>query len=163
MLTGEQVQSARIMVRLKQPELAERAGVSVGTVKRLEQTQGAISANVNTVLAVKTALEDAGAVFIAAGDGMGPGVRLRGAEIERAVQQPAAQAPETLREALTAYFAEEPARLGEWTFPEDVTPKAAADAVASDAREYRGALEALEDEEAETAKRAAAILRAVLG
>jgi transcriptional regulator with XRE-family HTH domain len=76
-LTGEQVQAARIMAHLKQPELAERAGVSLGTVKRLEQTEGLISANVNTVVAIQRALEAAGVVFILDGDGMGPGVRLR--------------------------------------------------------------------------------------
>lgn len=80
MLTGEQVQAARVMVHLKQPELAERAGISLGTVKRLEQTEGLISANVNTVMAIQRALEAAGVVFIPEGDGMGPGVRLREAK-----------------------------------------------------------------------------------
>lgn len=77
MLTGEQVQAARVLVRLKQPELAERAGLSVDTVKRIEGTRGMVNATVSTVLAIQRALEAAGAVFIPDGDGMGPGVRLR--------------------------------------------------------------------------------------
>ncbi len=76
MLTGEQIQAARTLVRMKQPELAAQAGVSVETVKRLEGARGMVSANTGTVIAIKRTLEAAGVIFIDE-NGEGPGVRLR--------------------------------------------------------------------------------------
>lgn len=73
-LTGEQVRAARAMARIEQVDLAERAGVSVDTIKRLERTAGPLSANVATVEAVQRALESAGIEFTNGGQ---PGVRMR--------------------------------------------------------------------------------------
>jgi transcriptional regulator with XRE-family HTH domain len=73
-LTGEQVRAARAMARIEQADLAQRAGVSVDTIKRLERTPGPLSANVATVEAVQRALEAAGVEFTNGGQ---PGVRLR--------------------------------------------------------------------------------------
>ncbi len=75
-VTGEQLRGARAMVRIEQSDLAARSGLSVDTIKRLERTEGPISANVATMSAVVTALEAAGVEFIAENGG-GPGVRLR--------------------------------------------------------------------------------------
>ena len=49
MLTGEQIRGARAMLRLERRELAERAGVSFETIKRLERISGPISATPGTV------------------------------------------------------------------------------------------------------------------
>lgn len=75
-VTGEQLRGARAMARIEQAELAQKAGVSVDTIKRLERTVGQISANVNTMASVVRTLEAAGVEFIPENGG-GPGVRLR--------------------------------------------------------------------------------------
>lgn len=75
-VTGEQLRGARAMARVEQGELAQRASVSVDTIKRLERTVGPISANVATMASIVHALEAAGVEFIPANGG-GPGVRLR--------------------------------------------------------------------------------------
>lgn len=74
-VTGEQLRGARAMLRLEQSDLAQRAGVSVETVKRLERTVGPISANTGTMDALMRVLTGAGAEFIPENGG-GAGVRL---------------------------------------------------------------------------------------
>ncbi len=64
------------MLRWEQSRLAEAAGVSLPTVKRLEKMPGLVSGQIGTVDRIKRALEAAGVVFIDE-DGGGPGVRLR--------------------------------------------------------------------------------------
>jgi transcriptional regulator with XRE-family HTH domain len=76
MLTSEQIRAARAMLRIEQRELAERSGVSLETVKRIERTPGAISAYTGTVDKLRRALESAGIEF---SDGDQPGVRLKSA------------------------------------------------------------------------------------
>jgi transcriptional regulator with XRE-family HTH domain len=73
-LTGEQFRAARAMARIEQADLARQAKVSVETIKRLERTEGPVSANVQTVDAVMRALETAGIEFT---NGDQPGVRRR--------------------------------------------------------------------------------------
>lgn len=79
MLTSEQVRAARAILRLEQRQLADEAGISVETVKRIERGSGEIGANSKTVAAVQRALEAAGVEFIEENGG-GPGVRLRKGE-----------------------------------------------------------------------------------
>jgi predicted transcriptional regulator len=67
------------MARLEQSDLAKAAGVSVDTIKRLERTEGVVSANLATVHSVVSALEAAGVEFIPENGG-GPGVRLKKAK-----------------------------------------------------------------------------------
>jgi transcriptional regulator with XRE-family HTH domain len=74
MLTSEQIRGARGMLRLEQQDLAERSGVSLETVKRIEQIPGPISALASTAAALQKALEAAGIEFT--NDGQ-PGVRMR--------------------------------------------------------------------------------------
>jgi transcriptional regulator with XRE-family HTH domain len=62
------------MLRLEQRDLAERSGVSLETVKRIEQMPGPISALASTVAALQKALEGAGIEFT---NGAQPGVRMR--------------------------------------------------------------------------------------
>lgn len=80
MLTGEQVKAARALARMEQRQLAEAAGVSVQTIKRLEAVVGAISANTSTEAALRRALGGAGVLFIDE-NGEGPGVRLRKSQV----------------------------------------------------------------------------------
>ena len=62
------------MSRIEQSVLAERANVSIDTIKRLEKTIGPVSATIQTVNSVVKVLEAAGVEFT---NGDQPGVRLR--------------------------------------------------------------------------------------
>jgi hypothetical protein len=62
------------MLRLEQRDLAELSGVSLETVKRIEQMPGPISALASTVAALQKALEGAGIEFTNSAQ---PGVRMR--------------------------------------------------------------------------------------
>ena len=77
MLSGVQIRAARALLGWDQARLAERAGVSTITVKRLEAAGEDIHAHFATVLKVKTAFEDAGVMFLGEESGLGYGVRLR--------------------------------------------------------------------------------------
>jgi transcriptional regulator with XRE-family HTH domain len=74
-MTGEQLRAARAMVRWEQAELAQRANVSVKTIKRLEAVSGPLDARSNW--SIKNALELAGIEFLDADDyrSRGDGVR----------------------------------------------------------------------------------------
>jgi transcriptional regulator with XRE-family HTH domain len=74
MLTSEQIRGARAMLRIEQRELADKSGVSLETIKRIERTPGPISAYTATVDKLRRALEAAGIEF---SDGDEPGVRLK--------------------------------------------------------------------------------------
>jgi transcriptional regulator with XRE-family HTH domain len=74
METAEQLRAARAMAGISQEELAEAAGISKATIKRLESLKGRLSANTTTLDALRSALEARGVVFIPANGGA-PGVR----------------------------------------------------------------------------------------
>ena len=74
--TGRQIAAARTLVGMTQPELAEKAHISVPTLKRMEASAGAATGLQNNVSAVRAALEFAGVEFIPENGG-GAGVRLR--------------------------------------------------------------------------------------
>ena len=74
MLIGRQIRAARALLGWEQRQLAEDAGVSVATVRRLERFAGPVSAYVATVEAIRNVLEAAGIEFT---NGDAPGVRLR--------------------------------------------------------------------------------------
>ncbi len=80
-LTGRQIAAARALLGMMQPELAERANISTGTLKRMEASEGAAPGFANNVEAIRRALEAAGVEFIAENGG-GAGVRLRKARAE---------------------------------------------------------------------------------
>ena len=71
-----QVKAARELLAWSQDQLAEKAGVSVPTIKRLEATDGLLGGRAETVNKIRTALESSGVVFIEENGG-GLGVRLR--------------------------------------------------------------------------------------
>jgi predicted transcriptional regulator len=70
------MKAARALLGWSQEDLAEDAGVSLPTVKRLEAAGGALQGRMQTVTRLKTTLERAGVQFIDENGG-GPGVRLR--------------------------------------------------------------------------------------
>jgi predicted transcriptional regulator len=73
LLIREQIRSARSMLRQEQTELANCAGVSLETIKRIERTPEAISALVGTLDKIHRALESASVIFVEV-DGEGPGL-----------------------------------------------------------------------------------------
>jgi transcriptional regulator with XRE-family HTH domain len=74
-MIGNQLRAARSLVGWSQAQVAEKAGLSIPTVKRAEG-QGAIVASADAVAAIRAALEAAGVEFLAENGG-GAGVRLR--------------------------------------------------------------------------------------
>jgi transcriptional regulator with XRE-family HTH domain len=70
-----QVKAARALLGWSQEDLAEAAGVSVPTLKRLEAGEGLLGGRAETGRKIRTAIEAAGVEFIHEKDG-GPGVRL---------------------------------------------------------------------------------------
>ena len=77
MISGIQIRAARALLGWDQAKLAERAGVSIITVKRLEAAGEQIQAQFATVMKVKSAFEKAGVLFLGEESGLGYGVRLR--------------------------------------------------------------------------------------
>ncbi len=62
------------MLRLEQTQLAQKSGVSVETIKRLEAGTGKLKAKFETLRMIRLSLEFSGVVFT--DDGEGAGVRL---------------------------------------------------------------------------------------
>lgn len=76
-MTGTQIRAARVLLEMEQAELAERASVSINTVRNMEAKGGQIvRVRLDTLIKVQKALEDAGVQFIAQNGG-GVGVRLK--------------------------------------------------------------------------------------
>ena len=64
LITPEQIRAARALLRLDQATLAQDAGISVVTLRRLEGEDGLMKVAPGTVDEVRKALEKAGAEFI---------------------------------------------------------------------------------------------------
>ncbi len=80
MLSAAQLRAARALIGLDQKTLAERSGVSLPTIQRMEASDGNVRGNVDTLTKVVAALEAAGVELIgehARSEGVGRGVRLR--------------------------------------------------------------------------------------
>jgi transcriptional regulator with XRE-family HTH domain len=75
MLTSEQIRAARALLGWPARELAQRAGVHVATVQRMERARGALHGTVASLTRIERALTAAGIEFIE--DDAGVGVRLR--------------------------------------------------------------------------------------
>lgn len=75
-ITSEQMRAARGLLRWNQTDLADAAGVSLPTVKRLEAQSGVLTGYNMTAAAIRRAFEDAGVEFIGENGG-GVGVRFR--------------------------------------------------------------------------------------
>lgn len=77
MMTAHQIRAGRALIEWSQDDLAQAAGVSRPTIKRMESKAGPGSSSAANVDSVQRALEAKGVSFIDP-NGMGPGVRLRG-------------------------------------------------------------------------------------
>ena len=75
MLTGEQIRMARSALKWSARELAERTGLAMKTIQRIEAIDGTPSSYSSTLTDLKACFESAGIEFIGTPD-EGPGVRM---------------------------------------------------------------------------------------
>ncbi len=75
MLVSHQIRAARGFLNWSTRVLAERAGVSIATVYRMERTGDPVTSNTESVRLVQDVLERAGIEFLADHDGLA--VRLK--------------------------------------------------------------------------------------
>lgn len=79
MITAAQLRAARALLGIDQQTLADRAGVSLPTIQRMEASQGNVRGVVDTLTKVVDALNRAGVELIAdnaRSDGRGRGARM---------------------------------------------------------------------------------------
>ena len=82
MITAAQLRAARSLLGIGQRELAERAGLSLPTVQRMEASEGVVRGNVDSLMKLVDALSLSGIELIgedSVSSGGGRGVRLKGA------------------------------------------------------------------------------------
>jgi transcriptional regulator with XRE-family HTH domain len=77
MISNLQIRAARALLGWSQQRLADEAGLSAITVKRLEASEEGFQARFETVMKVKEAVETAGVVFRSGENGLIHGVSLR--------------------------------------------------------------------------------------
>jgi len=80
MLSSVQLRAARALAGLDQRQLAERAGLSVPTIQRMEGSEDVIRGNVDSLMKIVAALDQAGVELIAddaVSTAGGRGVRLK--------------------------------------------------------------------------------------
>lgn len=77
MISNLQIRAARALLGWSQQRLADEAGLSPITVKRLEASEETFQARFDTVMKVKEAVEVAGVVFRIDENGLIHGVSLR--------------------------------------------------------------------------------------
>ena len=75
-ITAKQLRAARVLIGWEQRQLAESAGLAIGTIRRMEASEGVVRGNAENVWKVQRALQDAGIIFIDENGG-GVGVRLK--------------------------------------------------------------------------------------
>jgi len=75
MLTGQQIRMARSALKWSARELAERTGLAMKTIQRIEATDGAPSSYTSTLTDLKACFEAAGIEFIGTPDDR-PGIRI---------------------------------------------------------------------------------------
>ena len=77
MISSDQIRAAKAILRWSGEELAQRAGVSLSTIRRVESSVGVPETqNMKTLVSIKRALEECGVEFIGSPDNR-PGVRLK--------------------------------------------------------------------------------------
>jgi transcriptional regulator with XRE-family HTH domain len=82
MITSAQLRAARALLGIDQRELAQRCGLSLPTIQRMEARNGVVRGNVDSLMKLIDALATAGIELIGEGavsSGGGRGVRLKGA------------------------------------------------------------------------------------
>jgi len=83
MISSAQMRAARALLGWDQRQLAEAAGLSLPTIQRMEASDGQVRGNVDSLMKVVEALENAGVELIAEGAASpagGRGVRLKDRE-----------------------------------------------------------------------------------
>ncbi len=80
MITAAQLRAARALLGIDQRKLAELSGLSLPTIQRMEASDGVIRGNVDSLMKLVAALDDAGIELIsdhATSSGGGRGVRIK--------------------------------------------------------------------------------------
>jgi transcriptional regulator with XRE-family HTH domain len=80
MITAAQLRAARALIGIDQRELAQRSGLSVPTIQRMEASDGVVRGNVDSLMKLIDALAASGIELIGEGAGSaggGRGVRLK--------------------------------------------------------------------------------------
>jgi len=75
MITGPQMRAARALLGLDQRELAQRSGLSLPTIQRMEASGGVVRGNVDSLMKLVEALSAAGIELIGDGATSGSGGR----------------------------------------------------------------------------------------
>jgi len=81
MITANQLRAARALLNIDQRQTADLAELSVPTIQRMEASDGVVRGNVDSLMKLVSALENAGIELInpgVASSAGGRGVRLRG-------------------------------------------------------------------------------------
>ena len=79
MITSGQLRAARALLNMDRRTLAEQAGLSLPTIQRMESAEDVVGGNVESLVKVVEALEQAGIELVGEGgvsQGRGRGVRL---------------------------------------------------------------------------------------
>ncbi|NUS19860.1 MAG: helix-turn-helix domain-containing protein [Mesorhizobium sp.] len=85
MITAAQMRAARALTGIDQKTLAERAGVSLPTIQRMEASDGVVRGVVDTLMKVIQALDAVGVELIGenqTSDRGGRGVRLKAVAVQ---------------------------------------------------------------------------------
>jgi transcriptional regulator with XRE-family HTH domain len=80
MITAAQLRAARALIGIDQRELAQRSGLSLPTIQRMEASDGVVRGNVDSLMKLIDALDAGGIELIgenAVSSGGGRGVRLK--------------------------------------------------------------------------------------
>jgi transcriptional regulator with XRE-family HTH domain len=91
MITAHQLRAARALLNIDQRQTADLAGLSVPTIQRMEASDGVIRANVDSLMKLVTALENAGIELI--GPGVASATGGRGVRLREHVAKPKAARP----------------------------------------------------------------------
>lgn len=75
MITSCQIRAARALVNWSAKDLAEKSGLGVATIRRMELSESIPSSNAQTLNLVRITMEAVGVEFVGSPDD-GPGVRL---------------------------------------------------------------------------------------
>ena len=81
MITAGQIRAARALLGIDQRELAQRSGLSLPTIQRMEASDGVVRGNVDSLMKLVAALAANGIELIGEGatsSAGGRGVRLKG-------------------------------------------------------------------------------------
>ena len=70
-ITSEQVRAARVFLKWDQATLAEKSGLSLSTIKRMETFSGKVKGYEDNVKLLQSTLEKAGIKFINNAEGIG--------------------------------------------------------------------------------------------